>query len=463
MASRERDKRDVKPQFEQHRHHLAALRAAALRAVDPYRAVKGNLSAQDLAPFERVFIAGAGKAGLAMAHAAAEIAGHKLAGGAVAVPRLPSPGGRGSRFAYGGEGEPVQFIEGGHPLPGEGSLAAGRAIAELLAHTTPRDLVLALISGGGSALMELPKAGLSLSDLQTTNHQLLKSGATIHEFNTVRRALSQIKGGGLLRLAHPAQVLGLILSDVVGNDLSIIASGPTVAADVIADVADGLRRTTTLAIVEKYQLQSALPPHVLTTLQHESVTSVPESAAENRLIASNRLAGEAAAQAARELGFAAEFLGDDWQGEAREVGQRFAERLTSPPAPSPLSRRELPSGEGGRGVRAVIAGGESTVTVRGPGKGGRNQEVALAAAIAIEGQPNLVISTFATDGVDGPTDAAGATVTGQTVARARALGLDLQTYLDNNDAYTFFAALGDLVLAGPTGTNVNDLLFGLAY
>ena len=459
MASRERDKRDVNPQFEQHRQHLAALRAAALRAVDPYAAVQRNLSARDLESFERVFIVGAGKAGVAMARAATEIAGDKLAGGAVSVPYLPSPSGRGA----GGEGEPVTFITGGHPLPGEGSLAAGRAIAELLAHTTPRDLVLALISGGGSALMELPKAGLSLSDLQTTNHQLLKCGATIHEFNTVRRALSQIKGGGLLRLAHPARVLGLILSDVVGNDLSIIASGPTVAADVIADVADGLRRTTTLAIVEKYQLQSALPPHVLTTLQHESVTSVPESAAENRLIASNRLAGEAAAQAARELGFAAEFLGDDWQGEAREVGQRFAERLTAPPDPSLLSRRELPSGEGGRGVRAVIAGGESTVTVRGPGKGGRNQEVALAAAIAIEGQPNLVISTFATDGVDGPTDAAGATVTGQTVARARALGLDPQTSLDHNDAYTFFAALGDLVLTGPTGTNVNDLLFGLAY
>lgn len=424
------------PRFADYAHHLEILRAAALRAADPAEAVRGHLKPADVAEIERVFIVGAGKAGVAMAQAAVEIVGAKLAGGAVAVPNLP----RGDDV----HGEGMHFLKGGHPLPTEGSLAAGRAIAELLAQTTTRDLVLAIISGGGSALMELPKAGLSISDLQITNHQLLKCGATIYEFNTVRKALSQIKGGGLLRLAAPAQVLGLILSDVVGSNLAIIASGPTVPAPAE-------QNQTALEIIERYQLQESLPPAVFQALTHPS-TPIHLSASpsvENRLIASNRQAGEAAAQAARELGFAAEFIGDDWQGEAREVGAQFAEKLVATfHHASPV---------------AIIAGGETTVTVRGTGKGGRNQEAALAAALALEGKTNLVISTFGTDGVDGPTDAAGAVVTGETVARARKLGLEPQMFLENNDAYNFFAALGDLVITGPTGTNVNDLWFGLAY
>jgi len=435
----------VPPTLQAHQQHLATLRAAALRAADPAEAVRGNLKPADVAEVERVFIVGAGKAGAAMAQAAIEMVGDKLVGGVMAVPHLPFPSRRppeGGRWAR-GESEPLNYFQGGHPLPTEGSLAAGRAIAELLSQTTPRDLVLALISGGGSALMELPKPGLTLSDLQITNHQLLKCGATIHEFNSVRKALSQIKGGGLLKLAAPAQVLGLILSDVVGNDLSIIASGPTV---------ETANNTSPLEIIERYQLTAALPRTVLQILREPSVpirSSISQSVFNNRLIASNRHAGEAAAQAARELGFTVELMGDDWQGEAREVGARFAQKLLAVHRPSsPV---------------ALIAGGESTVTVRGAGKGGRNQEAALAAAQVLAGHPQIVVSTFGTDGVDGPTDAAGATVTGETAARARALGLELQTFLENNDAYNFFAALGDLVITGPTGTNVNDLLFGLAY
>lgn len=433
------------PTFQTYQHHLEILRAAALRAADPAEAVCRNLKPADVADAERVFIVGAGKAGVAMAHAAVEIVGKKLAGGVLAVPHLPSSGRppEGGRWA-GGEGEPLNYIQGGHPLPTEGSLAAGRAIAELLQPTTPRDLVIALISGGGSALMELPKPGLSLPDLQIANHLLLQCGATIHEFNTVRKALSQIKGGGLLTLAAPARVLGLILSDVVGHDLAVIASGPTVFHPA-SESNDGLH------IIRTYRLETLLPAAVLKALaspfQPFSVNLQPSPS--NRLIASNRLAGEAAAHAARELGFEAEFLGDDWQGEAREVGARFAQKLLAVRRPS--------------SAVALIAGGESTVTVRGTGKGGRNQEAALAAALALAGQPNLVISTFGTDGVDGPTEAAGATVTGETVARARARGLEPQTFLDNNDAYNFFAPLDDLVTTGPTGTNVNDLLFGLAY
>ncbi len=434
--------------IDDHRAHLAALRAAALQAVDPYAAVRRYFSADDVAQAERVFIVGAGKAGVAMAHAAAEIAGDKLAGGVISVPQIPSQ-----------TAHRLTFIAGGHPLPTKGSLAAGRAMAELLTQTTEHDLVVALISGGGSALLELLKPGLTLLDLQSLNQQLLKCGATVHEINLIRKRLSQIKGGGLLRLAHPARVLGLILSDVVGNPLDIIASGPTVSSEA-ADRAD------TLAIVDKHHLRAGLPMSVLAYL----TAPLPPSAfglppCENRLIASNRRAGEAAARAARALGFDAHYLADDWQGEAREVGRRFAELLASPPLP-PLPTEPL-VGRGGRGrgwgVRALIVGGESTVAVRGAGRGGRNQEVALSAVLSIAGQPHLVVAAFATDGVDGPTKAAGAIVTGETVARARALGLDPRAYLENNDAHTFFAALGDLVITGPTGTNVNDLTFGLVY
>lgn len=423
------------PLLADYAQHLEILRAAALRATNPAEAVRRHLKPADVADVERVFIVGAGKAGIAMAQAAVEIVGKKLAGGVMAVPKLPSVGEV--------HGEQMLFLKAGHPLPNMGSLGAGHAIAQLLNQTTPHDLVLALIAGGGSALMELPQPGLTLEDLQKVNQQLLNCGATIHEFNTVRKALSQIKGGGLLRLAAPARVLGLILSDVVGNDLSIIASGPTVPNPETEIHAS-------LSVIRKYGLGALLPQAVLKILAaplppfsfHHQPSPI------NRLIASSRQAGEAAAQAARELGFTAEFIGDDWQGEAREAGKRFAQQLLS-------SRHSPPI--------ALIAGGETTVTVRGTGKGGRNQEVALAAALALEGKTNLVISTFGTDGVDGPTDAAGATVTGETITRARVLSLEPQPFLDNNDAYNFFATLGDLVITGPTGTNVSDLIFGLTY
>ncbi len=383
---------------------------------------------------------GAGKAGVAMAEAAAEILGERLTAGVVSVPNLPSR-----------SPERITFIQGGHPLPTEGSLAAGRAMAELLSQTTEQDLVIALISGGGSALLDLLHLSLTLGDLQITNRQLLKCGATIHEFNTVRTQLSQIKGGGLARLAHPARVLGLILSDVVGNPLGLIASGPSVPTTAT--------RQDALHIIEKYDLSSALPPSVLQhlrsapTVRSDDFSRSPRNV-ENRLIGSNRLAGEAAVAAARELGFQATFVADDWQGEARQVGERFA-RLVAQAAGEDIGPSARPT--------CFVAGGEATVTVRGNGTGGRNQEAALAAARVIAGQRNVAIATFATDGVDGPTGAAGALATGDTVGRARALGLEPRRYLEDNDTYSFFAALDDLIVTGPTGTNVNDLMFGLVY
>jgi hydroxypyruvate reductase len=423
------------PRFEDHALHLASLRETALQAADPAAAVRRALTPEDLAGAERVFVVGAGKAGVAMARAAAQILGPRLTSGVLSVPRAPAQA-----------IDRLTFIEGGHPLPTAGTLAAGRALADLLtsARLTPRDGVLALISGGGSALLEWPRSGVSLEDLQAATAVLLRCGAAIHEINVVRQQLSEIKGGGVLRLAHPARVLGLILSDVVGNPLSFIASGPTVPTP-----AAGLEA---LAIVEKYQLAAQLPPAVWRCLS--SPTSKPPGAIApvvNRLIASNRLAGEAATARARELGFEAVWVADDWQGEARIMGGRFAELV-----------RQAASRRAGWPL-AFVAGGETTVTVRGQGKGGRNQEVALAAALALAGCPNCVVATLATDGVDGPTEAAGAVVTGATLERARALGLDPQAFLDDNNAYHFFAALGDLVITGPTGTNVNDLMFGLKY
>lgn len=445
--------RPLAPIFDDHRAHLAALRAAALAAADPAQAVRRWLAPADFDGAGKVYLVGLGKAAAPMARAAAELLGERLTAGVAAVPRLPES-------ARQGVAERVTFIEGGHPQPTAGSLTAGRAVEALLSQVTSDDLVIALVSGGGSAMLELPRSGITLADLQLTTAALLKSGAAIHEINAVRTQLSQLKGGGLARLARPGRTLALILSDVVGSPLSAIASGPTVlgAADSAAP------RGAALAVVERYGLRQQLPAGVLQALQHGTGPLADEAPrVENRLIGSNRLAAEAAQAAAQKLGFMAELVGDDWQGEARRVGRRFGRLVRA------VARRQGRPGSGPRfepgrdAPCCLVVGGESTVSVRGHGRGGRNQEAALAAALAIEGQPGLAIGTFATDGVDGPTDAAGAVVTGESVPHARALGLDPQRYLDDNDSYSFFARAGGLLITGPTETNVNDLMFGLIY
>ncbi|MBL8096749.1 MAG: DUF4147 domain-containing protein [Anaerolineales bacterium] len=424
------------------RRDLEIILRAALAAVDPAAATRRALRAADLAGVERVFIVGAGKAGVAMARAAAEVVGPNLAGGVMAVPaapRVPEP-------AAPTVPEPaapnalvpgLTFIVGGHPLPSEGSLAAGRAIADLLRRAEAHDLVLALISGGGSALLELPVDGVSLADLQRLTDLALRSGAPIEALNRMRWRVSQLKGGGLLRLAAPARVLGLVLSDVVGNPLEIIASGPTIIPAPSGE--------TAWEIAQRFGLSDNLPEAIRACLQTR-----PEPAAaarvENRVIGSNRLAGEAALAAASTLGYDTRYLGDDWQGEARDAGRRFASEV--------FAARAV-------GRVCLVAGGETTVRVRGAGRGGRNQELALAAALEIAGQAGLAVAGFGTDGIDGPTDAAGALVTGETVQRARELGLDPWAALAANDTYPFHQALGTHVTTGPTGTNVNDLLIGL--
>lgn len=452
--------RPLAPLFDDHRAHLAALRAAALAAVDPAQAVRRWLTPADLHGAVKVYLVALGKAATDMVLAAAEVIGPRLTAGVAAVPRLPE-------MARGRLLKQVSFIEGGHPEPTAGSLTAGRAVEALLSQATARDLVIVLVSGGGSAMLELPRPGLTLADLKATTAALLKSGAAIHEMNLVRTQLSQLKGGGLARLAHPARVLALILSDVVGSPLSAIASGPTVLS--LPDSA------AAQAVVERFGLQNKLPAAVLQAVQHGTGPLLGDPPrVENRLVGSNRLAAESAVAAADKLGFEARLIGDDWQGEAKLVGRRFARQLMAAAPPAGRGRRADPGTEtrAATGARAaneprvplcLVAGGESTVTVHGRGRGGRNQEAALAAALAIDGQPGLVVSTFATDGVDGPTDAAGAVATGETLPRARALGLDAEHYLNDNDSYTFFAQAGGLLITGPTGTNVNDLMFGLAY
>ena len=404
-----------------------------MRAVDPADAVRRCLASADLACQGRIFVVGAGKAGAEMAKAAEELLGDRIAAGAIGVPVLPAP-----------DRSRVKFILGGHPIPTAGSLSAGLEISRLLESATAEDLVLVLLSGGGSALMELPRPGVSLEDLQRTTALLLKCGAAIGEVNCLRTPLSRLKGGGLARMAHPARVLSLILSDVVGNSLQTIASGPTVPHRYAAQEME--------TVLEKFHLRDAFSPSVRKCLEQygaESEESHPPTVSvENRIIASNRFAGEAAAASARRLGFRMEYLADDWQGEAREAGKRFADLLIQ---------------HIGRGPACCIAGGETTVTVRGVGRGGRNLEAALSAAIALKGRRDIAFAALATDGVDGPTDAAGAVVTGETVDRALRLGMDPERHLQDNDSYTFFAALEDLIITGPTGTNVNDLFFGLVF
>ena len=431
---------------------------AALQAADPAAAVSRFLSREgnqltagdrtyDLADIRRVFLIGAGKAGAPMAQAAANILDDRLTGGAVIV-----------KDGYGlvevNFPASLKIIEAGHPLPDERGAAATRKILSLLSQADERDLVVCLLSGGASALLTVPATGITLTDLQQTISFLLRSGADIGEINTVRKHLDMIKGGGLARVAAPARVISFILSDVVGDPLDIIASGPTTPDPTTFDEA--------LAVLHKYRLLEQLPPAILLHLQRGAAGAVAEtlkpgdpllSRVQNLLVGSNGMAAQAAADAATAAGFNTRVLTTTLQGEARLIGRLLA-----------AAARDL---AGGQSVlqrpACLIAGGETTVTIRGGGIGGRNQELALAAVEAMSGLPDTLLVALATDGGDGPTDAAGAVVSGETLARARALGLSPEEHLARNDAYRFFDGLGDLLKPGPTRTNVNDLVLLFAF
>ena len=437
------------------------LQQAALAAVEPAAAVRRHVHREkdapvltvadqryDLRDYEHVFVVGGGKAAVPMAAAIADILGERLAEGVIVTKYghtiLQSPI---ARLSARDEVSNLQIIEAGHPVPDENSVRGAQAIADCATRATERDLVLCLISGGGSALLTLPVPGLTLADLQPLTDALLRSGATIHELNTVRKHWSRIKGGHLARLVAPATLVTLVLSDVVGDPLDVIASGPTVPDPTT--VADAQ------AVLERYGNPWGFPKPQGFYKGIFRETPKPGDSIFERvqhvIVGSNRLAALAAVEKARQLGFNALLLSTYVEGEAREVARVAAALAKGIRAHSdPLSP-----------PACLVWGGETTVTIRGEGKGGRNQELALAAALPLDGWPGILVMALATDGTDGPTDGAGAVVTGETVPRARALGLDPRAALEANDSYPFFDALGDLIRTGPTGTNVNDLLFVL--
>jgi hydroxypyruvate reductase len=418
---------------------MEALRAAALRAADAAEAVRRHLRRDgnvlrvgqrrlDLSPASRVWLIALGKAAPAMAAAAAECAEPYLAGGIVTTlgetqsihPRLSA-------------------LAGGHPLPDSGSLAAGELARRLLAGARPDDLVLALVSGGGSAMFELLGEHVTLDDLRALNDRLIRSGAPIDKINTVRRSLSLVKGGGLARIAWPARTIGLILSDVVGDPLSAVASGPTVLQST--------GRQEARRVLEEYGLWKDAPPSIRAALVASRVAwAKPAFALSpiNLRIGGNREMVLAARAEAERRGFRTRLINGRMRGEAREVGSAFARRLIRAPAGS-----------------CYLMGGETTVTVRGAGRGGRNQELALAAARVLDGVPGAAVLAMASDGVDGPTDSAGAAVDGATLGRARELGLDPEVSLAKNDSYPLLLACGALLRTGATRTNVGDLVIGL--
>lgn len=385
----------------------------------------------------RVLVVGAGKGSGPMAQALEGLLGDRLAGGIVCV-----KDGHTVPLAR------IDVVEASHPVPdARGVAAAGRMLA-LVQGAGAEDLIISVLSGGGSALMALPAPGVTLEDLQSLTALLLSCGATIGEINALRKHLSGVAGGRLAAAAAPARVLNLALSDVVGDRLDVIASGPfTADPSTWADAQEILRR---------YGLLAHVPPGVRDLVEVGAEgrgveTPKPGDPALARVVhavvGSNRLSLEAAAHRARALGYAPLILGSQIEGEAREVAKVLAAvakecRLTGTPQAPPA---------------CLLAGGETTVTLRGEGKGGRNQELALALALELEGWSGMVALSGGTDGTDGPTDAAGAVVDGDTVLRARGLGLVPERCLADNDSYRFFDALGDLLRTGPTRTNVMDV------
>lgn len=426
---------------------------AGLVAVDPMEAIKRHVSLEgsllqvgdrqyDLDGFDRVFVVGAGKAGASMSKAIEELLPGRINTGIVVVKHdhlLPT--------------RTIELVEAGHPLPDEDGTVGARRITELVRTATGEDLVICLLSGGGSALLPAPVPGITLAQKQEITELLLASGATINQINTIRKHISTIKGGQLARSVSPATLITLILSDVIGDPLDVIASGPTVPdSDSFGDC---------WHILDTFRLKEKIAEPILSRFRRGMKGRLPETPkpgdpafekTQNLVIASNALALQAAAKKARQLQYNTMILSTFIEGETREVAKVHAAIL----------KEILKSGSPLPRPACVLSGGETTVTIQGDGLGGRNQEFVLAAAIEIAGMDNVVCFSAGTDGTDGPTDAAGAIADGATVSRARALSLDPQRALRNNDSYHFFDPLGDLLRTGPTNTNVMDLRILLA-
>ena len=387
----------------------------------------------------RIVAVGGGKAGAAMAITLEQLLGERLTEGVVNILEGTAP----RKAAH-----KIKFVEAGHPIPNESGMEGVSRMLDLVSGLSSRDLVICLISGGGSALMPLPAEGIELSELQEATQLLLNSGATIQEFNATRKHLSAFKGGQLARAAYPARIVTLIISDVVGDSLDTIASGPTYW--------DLTTYQYVLSVFEKYKLVEKMPPNVIARVRNGVRGIMPETPkigeecfrnAYYKIIASNADALEMAAEVGRAHNLNVHVLTTTMQGEARQVGEDLAHVVkqvceVGKPIPVP---------------GLLLSGGETTVTVKGKGLGGRNQELVLSAVSGLAGLENAAIVSFGTDGIDGPTDAAGAIADGFTLQRAKELGLEPASYLENNDSYHFFEKLGDLVVTGPSGTNIMDI------
>ncbi len=438
--------------LEQMRKDALAIFNAGVAAVDPALCISKSCKIKDnslaiaghrydLERFDRIMVIGAGKASAAMGGAMESI--------------LPDPI-RG-RITHGliitkyGHSVPlkkIKVIEADHPVPDEAGEAAAKKLLEIAETADENTLVINLISGGGSALTPLPAGGITLENKQETTDALLECGAAIHEINTIRKHLSRFKGGQLARAVHPAIMINLVISDVVGDDLSTIASGPAVP--------DTTTFRECLDIVRKYGLETGLPAPVLNHLNQGAAGKSPEtpkpgdpvfSNIHHHIIADNMAALKAAQKKADQLGYNSLVLSSMIEGETREVSKVH----------TAIAKEVVRSGHPVAPPACILSGGETTVTIQGNGKGGRNQEFALACVSDIAGLENTVILSCGTDGTDGPTDAAGAIADHTTLSRAKALGLDPDRYLSENNAYPFFSQLNDLVKTGPTRTNVMDI------
>ena len=430
-----------------------AIFSKAISAVDPSKRLKemiqidedrllirmgeGSEKIFDLNTFHRIFLIGTGKASASMAQAIEDIFGDRITKGLITT-----------KYSHILPLHKTEIIEAGHPLPDQKGFDGAKKIQGILKESGPKDLVLFLLSGGGSALLPLPAEGIGLEEKQEVTQLLLNCGADIQEINTIRKHISQVKGGWLARWAYPSTVIGFILSDVVGDAFDVIGSGPTVP--------DNSRFEEAWKILEKYDLLKEIPSSIQKHLllgKEGKVEETPKPGdvafekVNNYLIGSNIFALRAAAEEAISFGFNTLILSSSIVGETRETA-RFH---------SAIAKEILSSGNPLPRPACIISGGETTVSLKGRGLGGRNQEFALTGALEINGLEKVVLLSGGTDGTDGPTDASGAIADFTTIQRARSMGLDPEVYFEDNNAYPFFQRLGDLLITGPTHTNVMDV------
>ncbi len=432
---------------------LKKIYSAAIEAVNPENAVKSHFKREgnelmlisedktiaryNLNNFKKIFVVGAGKATSPMAKAVENILGDLIFRGCISV-----------KYGYTENLKKINIIEASHPIPDKMGIEGAKEIRVLLEEAAEDDLIISLISGGGSALLPLPPDSITLDEKRETTDLLLKSGASIHEINAVRKHLSLTKGGNLAKAAYPATVINLMISDVVGDNMDVIASGPFVP--------DNSTFKTAKDILEKYKLSRQVPKSVINYIESGIRGNVEEnpkkeskvfSKITNLIVASNIIALKASKNAAEKLGYNSLILSSLIEGDTKDVAfwhSRIAKEilLSSNPIPRPA---------------CIISGGETTVIVKGKGLGGRNMEFAIQAARYIEGFPSILMASIGTDGTDGPTDAAGAFALGNTISHAGKNGIHIDEYINNNDSYHFFSKTGGLIVTGPTNTNVMDV------